>query len=45
MYARDDLDSRKMHNGLQSTIAAMKRKGTLPPRRTPAVRAAADLLT
>ena len=32
MYARDDLDSRKMHQGLQAAIEEMKRKGTLPPR-------------
>jgi hypothetical protein len=33
MYARDNLDSRKMHNGLRAAIEEMKRKGTLPPRR------------
>ena len=30
MYARDVLDSRKMHSGLQAAIEEMKRKGTLP---------------
>jgi hypothetical protein len=32
MYARDDLDTRKMCRGLDSAIARMKREGTLPKR-------------
>jgi hypothetical protein len=31
MYEQDDRDGEKMHEGLQSAIAAMKRAGTLPP--------------
>ena len=30
MYARDDLDSRKMHRGMQAAIEEMKKNGTLP---------------
>jgi hypothetical protein len=32
MYARDVLDSRKMHGGLQAAIERMRKDGTLPPR-------------
>jgi len=32
MYARDDLDSRAMHSGLQAAIERMRANGTLPPR-------------